>query len=71
MLQSIILALGHTGRGGGGGGGSELGWEVLLKSFVCSCCFVRVLFRVLTVSCHHGLLDITVMYFVCYQNCYS
>ena len=31
----------------------------------------RVLFRVLTVSCHHGLLDITVTYFVCYQNCYS
>ena len=70
MLQSIILALGHTGRGGGEGG-SEGGWEGSLKSLVCSCCFVRVLLRVLTVTCHHGLLDITVTYFVCYQNCYS
>ena len=71
MLQSIMLALGRTGWEGGGGDWGFCDWEVLLKSFVCSCCFVRVLFRVLTVSCHHGLLDITVMYFVCYQNCYS
>ena len=61
MLQSIIGA----GGGGEGGRGSWVG-RCCSSPFVCSCCFVRVLFRVLTVSCHHGLLDITVMYFICY-----
>ena len=65
--EPLLLLVACRGRGGGGGGrGGEWGLEVLLKSFVCSCFFARVLFRVLTISCHHELLDITVTYLVCY-----